>query len=123
MRVINEPQRIHLTTIGRRSGLPRTLEILAQPEGDGIILIGSKAGAARHPAWYHNLLANPEVSVQVTGGPTVLMRARVTRAEERARLFAETAARFPFFADYQRRTRREIPVVVLTPLPEPTRRG
>ena len=115
MRVINEPQRIHITTIGRRTGLPRTLEILAQPEGEGIILIGSKAGAFNHPAWYHNLRTNPEVTVRVTGGPTIVMRARVTEAEERARLFAESAARFPFFADYQRRTSRQIPVVILEP--------
>lgn len=115
MPVIEEPQLIHITTIGRRTGRPRTIEILAQPKGDGILLIGSKAGAARNPAWYHNLLANPEVTVRVTGGPTVVMRARVTGGQERERLFSETVAKFPFFADYQRRTARRIPVVVLEP--------
>ena len=113
MGVIEEPQRIHITTIGRRTGLPRTIEILAQPEGDGILLVASRAGAARNPAWYHNLLANSNVTVQVTDGPTVVMRARVTAGEERDRLFNEAAARFPFFADYQRRTVRRIPVVLL----------
>lgn len=116
MRVIEEPQRIRITTVGRRTGLPRTLEILAQPEGDGILLIGSKAGAPRNPAWYHNLIANPEVTVQVTGGAPVVMRARVTAGEERDRLFGETVARFPFFGDYQRKTERRIPVVMLEPL-------
>ncbi len=115
MPVINEPQRIHITTIGRQTGLPRTIEILAQPKGESILLIGSKAGAARNPAWYHNLLADSDVTVQVTGGPTVVMRARVTEGEERELLFTESVARFPFFGDYQRRTMRRIPVVLLEP--------
>lgn len=113
MQVIGEPQRIHITTTGRKTGQPRRLEILAQPHGDGILLIASKAGAARNPSWYYNLLADPRVLVEVTGGPSLEMRARVANGAERERLFGETTARFPFFADYQRRTRRRIPVVIL----------
>ena len=116
MAVIEEPQRVHITTTGRRTRLPRRLEILAQPYGESVLLIASKAGAARHPAWYHNLLADPRVVVEVTGGPVVEMHARVAEGEEREELFAATASRFPFFADYQRRTARRIPVVILEPI-------
>ena len=116
MAVIDEPQRIHITTTGRRTRLRRRLEILAQPHGEGILLIASKAGAARHPGWYHNLLSDPRVTVEVTGGPVVEMWARVAEGEERDDLFRATASRFPFFADYQRKTARRIPVVILEPI-------
>ena len=113
MQVISEPQRIHITTTGRLSGIQRRIEILAQPHGEGILLIASKAGAPRNPGWYHNLLANARTTVEVTEGQTLEMRARVATGAERDRLFDETAARFPYFADYQRRTKRRIPVVIL----------
>jgi deazaflavin-dependent oxidoreductase (nitroreductase family) len=74
--------------------------------------VASKGGAPTHPAWYHNLLANPVVTVEV-GRETFEARARVTEGKERDRLFAERAAASPNFAEYQRRTARVIPVVML----------
>ena len=101
-----------LTTTGARSGQPRLAPVVYSRDGEHYVIVASKGGAPTHPAWYHNLLANPVVTVEV-GRETFDARARVTEGAERDRLFAERAASSPSFAEYQRRTTRVIPVVVL----------
>jgi len=101
-----------LTTIGARSGLARTSPITYTTDGDRIVLIASKAGADHHPAWYHNLLANPEVIVEV-GTERFAARARVAEEPERSRLFDERVAVMERFDGYRRMTDRTIPVVVV----------
>jgi len=101
-----------LTTIGRKSGLPRTVPLPYFPHPEGYVVVGSFAGGPNNPLWYDNLLAQPAVQVQVRGQR---MRATATAAgpEERPRLWAGVLAVQPMYADYQRITAREIPVVVL----------
>jgi deazaflavin-dependent oxidoreductase (nitroreductase family) len=101
-----------LTTKGARSGQPRLAPLVYSRDGDHFVIVASKGGAPTHPAWYHNLLANPVVTVEV-GGETFEALARVTEGAERDRLFAERAATSPNFAEYQKKTTRVIPVVVL----------
>jgi deazaflavin-dependent oxidoreductase (nitroreductase family) len=101
-----------LTTTGAKSGQPRLAPLVYSRAGDHYVVVASKGGAPTHPAWYHNLLANPVVTVEV-GGETFEARARVTEGAERDRLFAERAAASPNFAEYQNKTTRVIPVVVL----------
>jgi deazaflavin-dependent oxidoreductase (nitroreductase family) len=101
-----------LTTTGAKSGLPRTQPLVYTTDGDRLVVIASKGGAPTNPAWYHNLVANPTVKVELPG-ETFQARAEVTSGDERQRLFDQQAAIMPGFADYQRNTTREIPVVVL----------
>ena len=101
-----------LTTIGAKSGQPRTAPLAYTTDGDRLLVIASKGGAPTHPDWYHNLVANPEVTVEV-GTETFPARATVPDGEERDRLFNQMAAQMAGFADYQRNTTRRIPVVVL----------
>ena len=104
-----------LTTKGAKSRQPRLAPVVYSRDGDAYVIVASKAGAPTHPAWFYNLLANPVVTVEV-GRETFTVRARVTEGAERDRLFAERATASPNFAEYQRRTTRVIPVVVLTRL-------
>lgn len=101
-----------LTTTGAQSGEPRLAPLVYSRDGDHYVIVASKGGAPTHPAWYHNLVAHPVVTVEV-GGEAFEARARVTEGAERHRLFAQRIATSPNFADYQRRTARVIPVVVL----------
>ncbi|HEY5647602.1 MAG TPA: nitroreductase family deazaflavin-dependent oxidoreductase [Pseudomonadales bacterium] len=101
-----------LTTTGARSGKRRTTPLAYIPVEGRILVIASKGGAATHPAWYPNLVAHPEVTVEL-GAETYQALAVVIEGAERDRLYAEVAARIPTFADYQRRTDRVIPVVEL----------
>jgi deazaflavin-dependent oxidoreductase (nitroreductase family) len=101
-----------LSTTGAKSGQPRLAPVVHSRDGEHYVIVASKAGSPTHPGWYHNLLANPVVTVEV-GGETFEARARVTEGAERDRLFAERVAASPNFAEYQRRTTRVIPVVVL----------
>ena len=101
-----------LDTIGRRSGQPRRqMLIFGEDEGNPVI-VASKGGADEHPFWYSNLVANPEVQVQIKD-EQFTARARTTTAEERSRLWALMAAIYPPYIEYQEKTSREIPVVVL----------
>ena len=104
-----------LTTTGRRSGKPQLLPLIYGKTPKGYAVVASKGGAPAHPAWYLNLVDHPEVDVQV-GAKKLKARARTARGAERAALWKEMAAIFPPYDDYQRRTEREIPVVVLEPL-------
>jgi deazaflavin-dependent oxidoreductase (nitroreductase family) len=101
-----------LTTIGAKSGLPRTIPLVYTKDGDRLVIIASKGGAPTNPDWYHNLVANPTATVELPG-ETFQARAVIAEDAERDRLFAQQAEQMPGFADYQRNTTRQIPVVVL----------
>lgn len=101
-----------LTTRGRRSGLPRTVALLAVRDGERLLLVGSLGGNERHPDWYLNLRDDPEVEVEL-GGQRGGWRARVTEGEERAALWPKVVAGWRFYESYQRRTDRALPLVVL----------
>jgi deazaflavin-dependent oxidoreductase (nitroreductase family) len=101
-----------LTTIGRRSGEPRSTPLIYQRHGDDYIVVASKGGAPEHPAWYLNLQAQPQVTVQVLGD-RFKARARTASEQEKPELWGTMAAAWPAYDDYQRSTGREIPVVVL----------
>jgi deazaflavin-dependent oxidoreductase (nitroreductase family) len=110
---------VELTTMGRKSGQPRTT-MLSSPyqEGANIVLVASAGGNDRHPAWYLNITANPEVTVAFGGKPARRMTAETAGPEERARLWPIITKDHANYAGYQRRTQREIPVVVLRPIEE-----
>jgi deazaflavin-dependent oxidoreductase (nitroreductase family) len=101
-----------LTTKGARSGKQYTSPMVHTRDGDKYVVIASKGGAPTNPDWYHNLVANPRVTVEV-GAEKFEATARVAQGEERERLFAAQAALMPGFADYQTKTTRILPVVVL----------
>ena len=104
-----------LTTTGRKSGERFIFPLFYGKDGDGYIVVASKGGAPQHPGWYRNLLANPEVEVQV-GTAKLQARARTAEGEERARLWDEIVAAYDGYAEYEKRTTRRIPVVVLEPV-------
>jgi len=101
-----------LTTIGAKSGQARTNPVAYTTDGDDIIIIASKGGAPTNPDWYHNLKANPVVTVEL-GREQFQARAVVAEGSERDRLFGQMSAVMPGFADYQRNTDRQIPVIIL----------
>src|SRR5688572_27366494 len=106
-----------LTTTGARSGKTRINRLAFTRDADRYVVIASRGGAPTHPAWYHNIVAHPDVTVEVATGSGIdrfQARASVPQGEERQRLFDAQAAIMPGFADYQRKTTRQIPVVVLT---------
>ena len=107
---------LELTTIGRKSGQPRSV-MLTSPlqEGDTTVIVASRGGDDTHPAWFLNLRDQPEVEVSLGGKPKVKMTATVASAEERARMWPIITGRFKNYAGYQSKTDREIPVVVLEP--------
>ena len=104
-----------LGTTGARSGQPRLNPLAYTRDGDRYVVIASKGGYATNPDWYHNLVAHPEVTVEV-GDQRFAARAIVTEGNERERLFNAQAALMPNFADYQTKTTRQIPVIVLEPI-------
>jgi deazaflavin-dependent oxidoreductase (nitroreductase family) len=104
-----------LDHIGARSGEKRTSPLLYFRDGESLVIVASKGGYPKHPAWFHNLRANPETTVQV-GSERRRVRARVADAAERERLWPEAVRSYRGYADYQRRSRgREIPLVILEP--------
>ncbi|QGV80718.1 nitroreductase/quinone reductase family protein [Streptomyces ficellus] len=110
-----------LTTTGARSGKPHTTPVGFYADGDGrILVIASAAGAPQHPAWYHNLVARPRVTVE-TGVLTYEAEATVLTGEDRDRAFARAVEVEPGWAAYQAKTSRVIPVVALTEVPGPPR--
>jgi len=104
-----------LTTTGRKSGERFIFPLFYGKDGDSYIVVASKGGAPQHPGWYRNLLANPEVEVQA-GTAKMKARARTATGAERARLWEKALGFWPPYADYQKKTEREIPVVVLDPI-------
>jgi len=101
-----------LTTTGRRSGEPRTAALIYGRDGDDYLVVASKGGSEQHPGWYVNLRANPDVEVQVRG-ERFRARARTATPEERPRMWEEMTSHWPDYDEYQTRTDREIPIVVL----------
>jgi deazaflavin-dependent oxidoreductase (nitroreductase family) len=101
-----------LSTVGRRSGETRTTPLIHRMDGDRWIIVASKGGAPANPGWYENLLANPQATIEVPG-ETVSVRASTAEGEERARLWSLMTEVWPAYDEYQAKTEREIPVVVL----------
>jgi deazaflavin-dependent oxidoreductase (nitroreductase family) len=103
-----------LTTRGAKSGQPRTTPMMYIRDGDRLLVIASNLGAPKHPDWYRNLAANPDVTVEV-GAETYSARADVLEGSQRERIWAGILERYPFFAEHQAQTTRQIPVVALRP--------
>ena len=108
---------LELTTIGRKSGEPRSV-MLTSPwqEGDTYVIVASRGGDDQHPAWFLNLRDRPEVKVRLKGKETQPMHARIADPQERARLWELLTAKHKNYAGYQTKTDREIPVVLLEPI-------
>jgi deazaflavin-dependent oxidoreductase (nitroreductase family) len=106
-----------LDHVGAKSGRKRTAPLLYVRDGDDIVLVASKGGYPKHPAWFHNLKANPETTVQV-GGERIPVRARVASPAERQRLWPKVEEAWPSYRTYQARSGgRERPLVILEPRP------
>jgi deazaflavin-dependent oxidoreductase (nitroreductase family) len=105
-----------LTTKGRRTGLERKFALIFAQDGDDCVVVASKGGAPAHPGWYRNVEANPEVTIQVADR-TMKAVARTATGHERERLWELVNRQWPNYAVYATRTEREIPVVVLHPVP------
>jgi proline iminopeptidase len=101
-----------LTTTGRKTGEKSTTPLIYTLDGDDPVIVASKGGAPEHPGWYRNLVKNPEVEVQIEG-EKFRARARTAAGEERGRLWRQMNEMWPHYAEYQEKTDREIPVVVL----------
>jgi deazaflavin-dependent oxidoreductase (nitroreductase family) len=104
-----------LNTVGRKSGKKRTTPLLYVMDGEEFVLIASKGGSPTHPAWYLNLMANPEVTVEV-GDREVRARAEEVSGAEKTRLWQKMVEMYPTYDDYQTRTEREIPLLILRPV-------
>ena len=103
-----------LDHVGAKSGTKRTSPLLYVEDGQDVVIVASKGGFPKHPAWYHNLMANPDTEVQV-GSERRAVHARVATPEERDRLWALAVRAYHGYEDYKVRTDREIPLVVLEP--------
>jgi deazaflavin-dependent oxidoreductase (nitroreductase family) len=113
-RVMGMPA-VVLETTGRKSGQPRRTMLTAPVvDGETVVLVASYGGDSRHPAWYLNLTANPDVTIEI-GGERKAMTARTATPEEKAALWPRITKAYRGYAGYQKRTDRDIPVVLLTP--------
>ena len=110
----NGQELLLLTTIGVKSGQPRTSPVAYTADGDQWVIMASNAGQETHPNWYRNLLANPKVTVEVGDESFEATATTAPEGAERARLWAKVVADKPGFAEYQAKMQRQIPVVVLT---------
>jgi deazaflavin-dependent oxidoreductase (nitroreductase family) len=108
------PPALLLDHVGAKSGSKRTSPLVYMRDGENIVLTASKGGHPRNPAWFHNLLANPDTTVQI-GSSHRAVHARVAKPQERKRLWPKVVLLYSGYADYQRRTEREIPLVILEP--------
>jgi deazaflavin-dependent oxidoreductase (nitroreductase family) len=108
------PPMLLLDHVGAKSGVKRTTPLVYVDDGRDVILVASKGGHPKNPAWYHNLRANPETKVQI-GREHRLVRARVANARERKRLWPKAVQSYSGYTGYQERTDREIPLVILEP--------
>jgi deazaflavin-dependent oxidoreductase (nitroreductase family) len=106
------PQMLLLDHVGAKSGKKRTSPLLYIEDGDDVVLVASKGGYPKNPAWFHNLKANPETTVQIKAERRPV-RARVATGEERERLWPKAVEMYSGYADYQKRAERTIPMVVL----------
>ena len=103
-----------LNTVGRKTGRRRTSPLLYVMDGEDFVIIASKGGAPTHPAWYLNLKANPDATVEI-GDREVRVRAEEVASEEKVRLWQKMLEMYPTYDDYQTKTKREIPLLVLRP--------
>jgi F420H(2)-dependent quinone reductase len=103
-----------LTVIGRKSGRELTIPLLYLRDGERLVVVASKGGMDHHPVWYLNLVAHPDVVAQV-GSASRPMRAHTADDAERTHYWPKLVAMYPDYADYQARTTRQIPVVILSP--------
>ena len=108
------PPMLMLDHLGARSAVNRTTPLVYVRDGPNVVLIASKGGYPRHPAWFHNLVAHPETTVQI-GSRHLAVRARIANSEERARLWPKAVEVYPGYEPYRRCTDREIPLVILEP--------
>jgi deazaflavin-dependent oxidoreductase (nitroreductase family) len=104
-----------LNTVGRKTGRKRTSPLLYVMDGEDFVIIASKGGAPTHPAWYLNLKANPDATVEV-GDRAAQVRAEEADSEEKVRLWQRMVEMYPTYDDYQTKTKREIPLLVLRPV-------
>ncbi|MEA2390285.1 MAG: hypothetical protein QOK31_394 [Solirubrobacteraceae bacterium] len=108
------PPMLLLDHVGAKSGKRRTTPLVYIADGGDVVIVASKGGYPKHPAWYHNLRAHPDTMVQI-GAERRQVQAHVANAEERARLWPKAIETYSGYRDYQERTEREIPLVVLSP--------
>jgi deazaflavin-dependent oxidoreductase (nitroreductase family) len=99
---------------GAKSGVERVNPVVYQTVGDDYVVFASKGGEPTNPDWYHNLVANPETSIEV-GSETIPVTARVAEGDERERIWSKQKEVMPGFAEYEKKTTRQIPVVILSP--------
>jgi deazaflavin-dependent oxidoreductase (nitroreductase family) len=104
-----------LNTVGRKTGRKRTSPLLYVMDGEDFVIIASKGGAPAHPAWYLNLKANPDATVEV-GDREVRVRPEEVDSEEKVRLWQKMIEMYPTYDDFQTKTKREIPLLVLRPV-------
>ena len=104
-----------LNTVGRKSGKKRTSPLLYAMDGEDFVIIASKGGASAHPAWYLNLMANPEATVEIEDRE-VRVKAEEADSEEKSRLWQKMVEMYPAYDAYQEKTEREIPLLVLHPV-------
>jgi deazaflavin-dependent oxidoreductase (nitroreductase family) len=108
------PPMLLLDHVGAKSGTRRTSPLVYVRDGDKLVLVASKGGNPKNPAWFHNLKANPETRVQV-GSDKIDVRARVASDAERKRLWPKAVKTYGGYKEYQERTERKIPLVILEP--------
>jgi F420H(2)-dependent quinone reductase len=113
-RIPGAPPTLLLDHVGAKSGKTRTSPLYYMRDGANLVLVASKGGYPRHPSWYHNLCANPDTTVQV-GSERRAVHARVATDTERTRLWPKVVELYGGYRDYQERTEREIPLVILEP--------
>jgi len=104
-----------LHTVGARTGQQRVNPMMYRPVPDGYAVFASKGGAPTNPDWYYNVLAHPRVTAEI-GTATVELEARVTEGGEREQIWSAQKAAYPGFADYEQKTTRQIPVIILKPV-------
>ena len=104
-----------VTMRGRKSGRTLVIPLMYTPHGEDVLVVASMGGAPSHPVWYHNLMANPDIAIQV-GSRSRKMRARQASTAEKAELWPLCVASYPDFAEYQDRTDRDIPLIICQPV-------
>lgn len=113
-RMPGAPPMLLLDHVGAKTGTKRTSPLAYLQDGKNYVIVASKGGHPKHPGWYHNLRANPDTTIQV-GSRRLAVRARVATPQERERLWPRAVAAWGPFESYQRRTARQIPLVILEP--------
>lgn len=99
---------------GARSNTWRDVPLMYVPHGEGVILVASLGGAPKNPVWYHNLVAHPDIEVQIKQS-TRRLRARLASSDEKAAVWSKCVAAYPAYTDYQKKTTRDIPVFICDP--------